>query len=143
MSDMMEVTIDGEVVRIDNAKLVLVDFSGMKNRYGNAREFGVKIDDETAARKLRELGFNVKSWADMTFIKVKVGGKHFPTIYIRDGEENRMLSPNEFGRIDNMRIDRADLDIRPYDWNVNGNTGRSAYLDTMLIYPHADRFGRL
>ena len=33
------------------------------------------------------------------------------------------------------------MDIRPYDWEVNDKTGRSAYLQAIEVIQNIDRFG--
>ena len=34
----------------------------------------------------------------------------------------------------------VDLDIRPFDWEINGKTGRTAYLHSMQVTQQIDRF---
>ena len=42
--------------------------------------------------------------------------------------------------IDDVDILGVDLDIRPYDWDVNGKQGRTAYLHSMQVTQQVDRF---
>ena len=43
--------------------------------------------------------------------------------------------------LDDIVIGKVDLDIRPFDWEVNGSTGRSAYLSGIRVYQIiTDRF---
>ena len=44
------------------------------------------------------------------------------------------------GLIDDIDILSVDMDIRPYDWEVNGKTGRTAYLQSMEVVQEVDRF---
>lgn len=44
------------------------------------------------------------------------------------------------GLIDDIDILSVDMDIRPYDWEVNGKTGRTAYLQSMQVTQEVDRF---
>ena len=42
--------------------------------------------------------------------------------------------------LDNIDILSVDLDIRPFDWDVNGKTGRTAYLQSICVTQDVDRF---
>ena len=39
-----------------------------------------------------------------------------------------------------MDIISVDLDIRPFDWEVNGKEGRTAYLESIHVTQDLDRF---
>ena len=43
--------------------------------------------------------------------------------------------------LDEIDIQSVDMDIRPYDWEVNGKEGRSAYLQAINVIQNIDRFG--
>ena len=43
--------------------------------------------------------------------------------------------------LDEIDIQSVDMDLRPYDWEVNGKEGRSAYLQAMNVIQNIDRFG--
>ena len=43
--------------------------------------------------------------------------------------------------LDEIDIASVNMDLRPYDWEVNGKTGRSAYLQAMEVTQNIDRFG--
>ena len=64
---------------------------------------------------------------------------------IRDEESLRMYSENlsnfSAEMIDEIDIASVNLDLRPYDWEVNGKTGRSAYLQAIEVIQNIDRFG--
>ncbi len=42
--------------------------------------------------------------------------------------------------VDEIDIRSVNLDVRPYDWEVNGKTGRTAYLQSMEVIQEIDRF---
>lgn len=42
--------------------------------------------------------------------------------------------------MDEIDIRSVNLDVRPYDWEVNGKTGRTAYLQSMEVIQEIDRF---
>ena len=42
--------------------------------------------------------------------------------------------------IPNVDIVKVDMDIGPYDWDINGKTGRTAYLQAIKVTQEVDRF---
>ena len=63
-----------------------------------------------------------------------------PNVYLRTGDRVNKLDEESIGCLDNIDIDSVDMDIRPYDWEVNGRTGRTAYLQSMEVVQRIDRF---
>lgn len=74
-------------------------------------------------------------------VKVKFN-EYGPDIYLVSGKNRRNLSEDEAYSLDRMTIKRVDMDIRPYDWTVNGKTGRTAYLDRLYVEQDIDRFAQ-
>lgn len=53
---------------------------------------------------------------------------------------DRELSEDMVSIVDEIDIRSVNLDVRPYDWEVNGKTGRTAYLQSMEVIQEIDRF---
>lgn len=152
----MEVTfINGprELLQIDDAILIHKNFSGREtefNRKGD-RNFSVKITDEELANVLLERGWNVRIKAariegEEPFmhlpVKIKVNARG-PKMYLITGNVQNELDEESMGCIDNIDIERVDLDIRAFDWTMpGGKSGRSAYLQAIRVYQVLDRFAR-
>lgn len=139
-----------ENLQIDNARIVYRNFRGEGGRYNREgdRSFAVVIDNAELADLLTEQGWNVKikpprEEGDDPFmylpVKIKFNGRG-PAIYLKSGSSMNRLTEASCECIDTIDIDRVDLDIRPYDWEVNGDNGRTAYLDSMCVYQNVDRF---
>ena len=43
------------------------------------------------------------------------------------------LNEDTVGLLDNTDIERADLELRPYNWEVNGKTGTKAYVKELIV----------
>ena len=87
----------------------------------------------------------MKDEGDMPFmhlpVKVKFNDRG-PAVYLKSGGNMRKLDESTVGLLDNVDILSVDLDIRPYDWDVNGKSGRTAYLQSICVTQDVDRFAQ-
>lgn len=141
------------VVQIDEARIIYRNFAGAPSKFNREgdRNFAVVIEDQDIAEALAEKGWNVKikpprEEGDEPFmflpVKVKFNDRG-PRVYLQNslGGRNRVtLDEDTVGILDNVDITNVDLDIRPYDWDVQGKTGRTAYLQSICVTQEVDRF---
>ena len=138
------------VLMIDDARIVYRNFSGTGSRYNREgdRNFAVVIPDKEIADALIENGWNVKikpprEEGDSPFmympIKVKFNDRG-PNVYLVTGKRMNRLDEESVSCLDDVDIQSVDMDIRPYDWEVNGRSGRSAYLQSIKVTQRIDRF---
>ena len=138
------------ILQIDDARIIYRNFSGEGSKFNREgdRNFSVIIDDPAVADELVAQGWNVKireprEEGDNPFIHLPVKVKfneRGPRIYLITGDRRNELDEESVGILDNVDIISVDLDIRPYDWEVNGKTGRTAYLHSMRVIQEVDRF---
>ena len=138
------------IVQIDNARICFRNFTGRADKYNREgdRNFAVIIDDQEVADALITEGWNVKikpprEEGDDPFmyltVKVKFNDRG-PNVYLKTGRATNRLDEESVSVLDNVDILGVDLDIRPYDWEVSGKTGRSAYLQSICVTQDSDRF---
>lgn len=140
------------ILQIDNARLVSSyrNFSGTGSKYNREgdRNFAVMIPDQDIADALIKEGWNVKikpprEDGDDPFmylpVKVKFNDRG-PNVYLVTGNKQNKLDEESVDILDNIDILSVDMDIRPYDWEVNGKTGRTAYLQSIKVTQEVDRF---
>ena len=72
-------------------------------------------------------------------IKIKFNDRG-PRVYLKTGRNVNKLDEETVSILDNVDILSVDLDVRPYDWEVNGKEGRTAYLQSMQVEQEIDRF---
>ena len=140
-----------DIVQIDDAIIIWRNFRGEAtqfNRKGD-RNFSVLIEDEDIAEALTEAGWNVKikppredGEAPFMHLPVKVKfNERGPNIYLKSGDNMVRLDEETVDCLDDIDILSVDLDIRPYDWEVNGKAGRTAYLQSIHVTQRiTDRF---
>lgn len=137
-------------VMMDDVRIIYRNFSGRPSQYNREgdRNFNIVIDDEEIANRLVEEGWNVKIKAPreegmppfMT-LAVKVKFNDFgPKVYLVTNGRMTELDEDTVFVLDNIDIQRVDLDIHPYDWCVQGKEGRTAYLEKIAVVQEADRF---
>lgn len=135
---------------IDDAQIIYKNFSGapsLYNRQGD-RNFSLIIPDEKIKDALVEEGWNVKikppymeGDKPRMILPVKVKFSEYgPTCYMKNSKGLIKLNEESICDLDRLRLSRVDLDIRPFDWEVNGQTGRTAYLDSICVEVEEDRF---
>lgn len=141
------------VVQIDDARIIYRNFAGAPSKFNREgdRNFAVVIDDQDIAEALTEKGWNVKikppreeGDEPFMFLPVKVKfNERGPRVYLQNslvGRNRVTLDEDTVGILDNVDITNVDLDIRPYDWDVQGKTGRTAYLQSICVTQEVDRF---
>lgn len=139
-----------DMLQIDDAKIIFRNFEGRGDKYNREgdRNFSILIEDPDTADDLAEKGWNVKikpgrDEDEGPFMRLPVKVKftdYGPNVYLVTGDRRNELDEESIGCLDNIDIESVDLDIRPYDWDVNGRTGRTAYLQSMQVVQRIDRF---
>lgn len=138
------------ILQIDDARIIYRNFSGEGSKFNREgdRNFSVVIEDQEEANALIEAGWNVKirpprDEDDTPFmhLPVKIKFSDFgPNVYLKSAGNLVRLDEESISCLDNIDILGVDLDIRPYDWEVNGKTGRTAYLHSIRVIQNLDRF---
>ena len=126
------------------------NFAGEKTQYNAAgkRSF-VVILDEATGNQLEALGWHIR-WREprdemddrvaLLTVEVKFGD-YPPRVMLISGNDRTLLDENNISILDSAEIERADLVIRPYNWEVNGNSGTKAYLKAGYFTLAEDDFG--
>ena len=147
----MEITFAPKgILQLDDVVLCYKNFSGEGSKFNREgdRNFSIRIYDEGIAEQLSLEGWNVRvkpprdeDEAPFMHLPVKIKfNDRGPNVYLQSGQNRIKLDEESISCLDDVDILRVDLDIRPYDWDVNGKTGRTAYLHSMLVTQRVDRF---
>lgn len=137
---------------IENAKIIFRNFSGEESKYNRAgnRNFCVIIDDNEQAEMLISDGWNLKELKQREdnepvdvkyYIKVSVSYSNIPPkVYIVTSNKKTLLTEDTIGTLDFAYFKNVDLILNPYHWEVNGDRGIKAYLDTLYVTIEEDYF---
>ena len=119
------------------------NFSGAKGKYNKAgeRKFTVFLPQD-AADELESLGWYVRHKPPyregddpQNLLDVALAFDPYPPAVIlvsHDGTRTH-LTEETVGLLDNTDIARADLEIRPYNWEVDGKSGCKAYVKELEV----------
>lgn len=140
------------ILQIDDAMITYRNFSGTGTKFNREgdRNFALLIDDPEIADALKEEGWNVRvkpprEEGDDPFmylpVKIKFSERG-PNVYLATGNNLNKLDEESIACLDDIDIIGVDLDIRPYDWDVNGKSGRTAYLQSIKVTQRVDRFAQ-
>ena len=136
---------------MENVRIIFRNFSGKEGKFNREgdRSFCVIIDDPSDAQRLAEDGWNVRILQPRDddeeprhYIPVAVSYKYMPPkIYIVPSNGKPVpIDEDGVNMLDYAEIRSVDLTLRPYRWEVNGNTGTKAYLRTMYVVIEEDEF---
>lgn len=147
----MQVKFRKDILEIEDARIIYRNFEGVASKFNREgdRNFAVIIPNDEIKDILVEAGWNVKikpprdeDDTPFMFIPVKVKfNNRGPAAYLRSGETVTRLNEETIGMLDEIDIQSVSMDLRPYDWDVNGKTGRTAYLQAIDVIQNIDRFG--
>ena len=138
------------ILQIDDARIIYRNFAGISSKYNREgdRNFAVVIPDKEMADALIAEGWNVKikpprddDEDPFMFLPVKVKfNDRSPNAYLQTGNKMNRLDEESIACLDDVDIISVDMDVRPYDWEVNGKAGRTAYLQSIKVTQEIDRF---
>lgn len=147
----MKINFRDEIIEIEDARIIFRNFAGEGSKFNREgdRNFAVIIPNDEIKDVLVERGWTVKikpprdeDESPFMYLPVKVKfNTRGPGIYLKSGEQVTRLNEETIGMLDEIDIQSVDIDIRPYDWDVNGKQGRSAYLQALNVVQNIDRFG--
>ena len=147
----MKIDIHNGILQIEDARIIYRNFSGVGSKYNREgdRNFAVIIPNQEICDKLIEEGWNVKikpprdeDESPFMYLPVKVKfNNRGPGVYVVSGKSVQKLTEETIDMLDEIDISSVDMDLRGYDWEVNGKTGRSAYLQAINVIQNIDRFG--
>ena len=149
---MLKKTPRGDLM-LEGVKIIFRNFGGRPGKFKPAgdRGFSVLLDKDLA-EALKDDGFNVKTLKpreegdEPAFhlpVKVKYNGNRYdPTVVLVTDRGRTTLTEDMVDIVDISDITNVDLVINAYNYEVNGSTGISAYLQRAYITIEEDEFER-
>lgn len=129
-------------VTLEDVRIVFRNFSGKEGRYNREgdRNFAVLLPEELASDMAAD-GWNIKHLSPrddgdtpQAYVQVSVNFRGRPPRVVMVSSRGRTnLGEDEVNILDWVEIDKVDLIIRPYQWEVNGKTGVKAYLQSIFV----------
>lgn len=137
-------------INIEGAMIIWKNFSGERDKFNpGKRGFRVVIDDAVMADELRQEGWNVKdrplqegaddSEQEWT-LPVKLNMNRYTQVWLIVGNHKTLLDEDTVSQLDVVDIVNCDISIRPYEWEMNGRTGITAYVDSMYVTIRENKF---
>jgi hypothetical protein len=134
-------------VTIENARIIFRNFAGEGKQFNDEgkRNFVVILDEELGARMLED-GWNVKrlrpreedELGDLS-LKVTVSYKGRPPRLVMITSRGRTaLDEDTAGLLDVAELETVDVILNPYNWDVQGKAGTTAYLKTIFAVLRED-----
>ena len=136
---------------LENVRIGFRNFSGKAGRYNQEgdRNFVIFLSDADADR-LYEQGWNIKQTKPKNPdqepdkylpVSVSFNGRP-PRVVLITSRGKTELTEEEVSILDWAIIKNADVAIRPYEWEVQGNHGVKAYLKSLFVTIEEDELDR-
>lgn len=127
---------------LEDVAIAFRNFAGKEDVYNREgdRNFAILLRPDEADMLARE-GWNVKHLKardegdePQPYIQVAVSYKNRPPkICMVTSRGKTYLSESDVEVLDWVDIETADVTLNPYEWNVNGQAGTKAYLQTLFV----------
>ena len=137
-------------INIEGATIIWKNFSGERDQFNpGKRGFSVVIDDEVMAKELKQEGWNVKErplqeGADPSeqewTLPVKLNMNRYTQVWLIVGNHKTLLNEDTVAQLDVVDIVNCDISIRPFEWEMRGRTGITAYVDLMYVTIRENKF---
>ena len=137
-------------INIEGANIIWKNFSGERDKFNpGKRGFSVVIDDSVMADELKQEGWNIKErplqeGADPSeqewTLPVKLNMNRYTQVWLIVGNHKTLLNEDTVAQLDVVDIVNCDISIRPYEWEMSGRTGITAYVDSMYVTIRENKF---
>ena len=137
-------------INIEGAIVIWKNFSGERDKFNpGKRGFSVVIDDAVMADELRQEGWNIKErnlqeGADPSeqewTLPVKLNMNRYTQVWLIVGNHKTLLDENTVAQLDVVDFVNCDISIRPYEWEMGGRAGITAYVDSMYVTIRENKF---
>ena len=137
-------------INIEGAIVIWKNFSGERDKFNpGKRGFSVVIDDTVMADELKQEGWNIKErnlqeGADPSeqewTLPVKLNMNRYTQVWLIVGNHKTLLDENTVAQLDVVDFINCDISIRPYEWEMGGRTGITAYVDSMYVTIRENKF---
>lgn len=135
-------------IKIENARIIFRNFSGTEGKFNPAgrRNFCVLLDDDVAKALIQD-GWNIR-WLEprdeytdrQAYMQVAVRfesepskQRNNPRILLISRKGKSIIDESTVNILDWAEIEKVDLTIRPYNWEVSGKSGVKAYLKSIAV----------
>lgn len=135
-------------IYLRDQQIIFPNFGGRASRYNaeGVRTFSVLIEDLELAQSLADDGWNIKPLFDKDEeserpsayhlpVRINMDSRRPPRIYkiTEEPKSKTLLAPENLFILDSLPIESADMELNPYYWDVQGNTGIKAYCNALYV----------
>lgn len=140
--------VEPDTVMLEGVRLIFKNFEGRKEQYNadGERNFAIALPfDQAQGLMANKWNVKVKESPEegeepLAYLPVKVNfdSRPAPRITLISSSGRTMITPETAAVLDTLEYTNIDVMIRAYDWEVNGKSGRKAYLQTAFFTLYED-----